>query len=55
MPLGGDRHIAGCPITTTIKGLVGEVRVRPENGLDQGRVVSLANVVMPFGVELAAT
>lgn len=33
------------PITTTIKGLSSEVRVGPENGLEQDCVVSLDNVL----------
>ncbi len=33
------------PITTTIKGLSSEVRVGPENGLDQDGVISLDNVL----------
>jgi mRNA interferase MazF len=33
------------PITTTIKGLSSEVRVGPENGLDQDCVISLDNVL----------
>ena len=33
------------PITSTIKGLSSEVPVGPENGLDQGSVISLDNVV----------
>lgn len=33
------------PITTTIKGLSSEVRVGPENGLEQDGVISLDNVL----------
>ena len=33
------------PITTTVKGLSSEVRVGPDNGLDQKCVVALDNVV----------
>jgi mRNA interferase MazF len=33
------------PITSTIKGLSSEVRVGPDNGLDQDCVVSLDNVL----------
>lgn len=33
------------PITTTIKGLSSEVRVGPENGLEQDCVASLDNVL----------
>lgn len=33
------------PITTTIKGLSSEVRVGPENGLEQDCVISLDNVL----------
>lgn len=33
------------PITSTIKGLSSEVPVGPANGLEQGSVVSLDNVV----------
>jgi mRNA interferase MazF len=33
------------PITTTIKGLSSEVRVGPDNGLDQDCVVALDNVI----------
>ena len=33
------------PITTTIKGLSSEVKVGPDNGLDQDCVVSLDNVL----------
>ena len=33
------------PITTTVKGLSGEVPVGPSNGLDSGCAVSLDNVV----------
>lgn len=33
------------PITTTIKGLSSEVRVGPENGLEQECAISLDNVL----------
>jgi mRNA interferase MazF len=33
------------PVTTTIKSLSSEVRVGPENGLDQDCVISLDNVL----------
>lgn len=42
---GAMTKVTVAPITTTIKGLSSEVRVGPENGLDQDCVVSLDNVL----------
>lgn len=42
---GAMTKVTVAPITTTIKGLSTEVRVGPENGLEQDCVVSLDNVL----------
>ncbi|MFN2344989.1 MAG: type II toxin-antitoxin system PemK/MazF family toxin [Dermatophilaceae bacterium] len=42
---GAMTKVTVAPITTTIKGLSSEVRVGPENGLDQDCVISLDNVL----------
>lgn len=42
---GAMTKVTVAPITTTIKGLSSEVRVGPENGLEQDCVVSLDNVL----------
>ena len=42
---GAMSKVTVAPITTTIKGLSSEVRVGPENGLEQDCVVSLDNVL----------
>jgi mRNA interferase MazF len=39
------RRVTVAPITTTVKGLSTEVRVGPDNGLDQPGVVSCDNIV----------
>jgi mRNA interferase MazF len=42
---GAMTKVTVAPITTTIKGLSSEVRVGPENGLEQQCVISLDNVL----------
>ncbi|HEY5516107.1 MAG TPA: type II toxin-antitoxin system PemK/MazF family toxin [Pengzhenrongella sp.] len=42
---GAMTKVTVAPITTTIKGLSGEVRVGPDNGLDHDCVVALDNVI----------
>lgn len=42
---GAMTKVTVAPITTTIKGLSSEVRVGPENGLEQDCVISLDNVL----------
>lgn len=42
---GAMTKVTVAPITSTIKGLSSEVRVGPENGLDQDCAVSLDNVL----------
>lgn len=42
---GAMTKVTVAPISTTIKGLSSEVRVGPENGLDQDCVISLDNVL----------
>ncbi len=39
------RRVTVAPITTTAKGLSTEVRVGPDNGLDQAGVVSCDNII----------
>lgn len=47
---GAMTKVTVAPITTTIKGLSSEVRVGPENGLEQDCVASLDNVLtVPVG------
>ncbi|MDN5795800.1 MAG: type II toxin-antitoxin system PemK/MazF family toxin [Intrasporangium sp.] len=42
---GAMTKVTVAPVTTTVKGLSSEVRVGPENGLDQDCAVALDNVV----------
>ncbi|MGB8383206.1 MAG: type II toxin-antitoxin system PemK/MazF family toxin [Dermatophilaceae bacterium] len=42
---GAMTKVTVAPITTTIKGLSSEVKVGPDNGLDQDCVVALDNVI----------
>ena len=42
---GAMTKVTVAPITTTIKGLSSEVRVGPQNGLDQDCVAALDNVL----------
>ena len=42
---GAMTKVTVAPITTTIKGLSSEVRLGPDNGLDQDCAVALDNVV----------